>query len=134
VIVADTNTIAHLWLPGDRTEDAEELLRRDAEWAAPLLWRSEFRSVLGGWIRKGRLDLPAASRIAAGAEAHMRGREFAVSSEAILRRVATSRCSAYDCEFVTLADVLGVPLVTSDREVLRAFPRLAVAPERFLGH
>lgn len=34
-------------------------------------------------------------------------------------------CTAYDCEFVALSQRLGVPLVTLDRALLKAFPRLA---------
>lgn len=47
--------------------------------------------------------------------------------------VATSRCSANDCELVALAEELGVPLVTSDRQVLAEFPDLARSPEAFLA-
>ena len=64
MIVVDTNVVAYLLLPGQRTATAERLLRFDAEWCAPLLWRSEFRSVLSGWLRRGRLDLATASDIA----------------------------------------------------------------------
>jgi predicted nucleic acid-binding protein len=42
-----------------------------------------------------------------------------------------SGCTAYDCEFVHIAKELGVPLVTSDKRVLRAFPRLAVSIAEF---
>lgn len=47
---------------------------------------------------------------------------------AVLTLALDSGCSAYDCEFVWLARELGVPLVTADREVRNAFPRLAVNP------
>ncbi|MGH7338545.1 MAG: type II toxin-antitoxin system VapC family toxin [Myxococcota bacterium] len=127
MIVVDTNVIAYFWLPGHFTASAEALVARDPEWAAPLLWRSEFRSVLAGSLRRGDLDLDTANRLAERAEAHLRGREFAVGSVEVLSRVAGSRCSAYDCEFVVLAEELGVPLVTTDRRILADFPETAVA-------
>ena len=125
MIVVDTNVIAYLWLPGDRTRQAESLLKEDSDWNAPLLWRSEFRNVLAGCLRRGDLDLDTALQIVDEAEGQMRGREFSVPSAQVLARVAASDCSAYDCEFVALAEELGVPLVTSDARILRSFPTSA---------
>jgi hypothetical protein len=42
MIVVDTNVIAYFWLPGVYTACAERALKKDNEWAAPILWRSEF--------------------------------------------------------------------------------------------
>jgi predicted nucleic acid-binding protein len=125
MIVVDTNVIAYLWLPGERTPAAERLLRTDPDWNAPLLWRSEFRSVLAGCLRRADLMLETALQIADGAEGQLRGREFSVPSAQVLARVQESDCSAYDCEFVVLAEELGVLLVTSDEKILRSFPGLA---------
>ncbi|NGX16038.1 type II toxin-antitoxin system VapC family toxin [Wenzhouxiangella sp. XN24] len=121
MIVVDTNVIAYLLLPGDRTKAAEALHRRDAEWAAPLLWRSEFRNVLATLIRLGRIELPIAQAIQEQAERLLAPLEFAVDSESVLALAASSGCSAYDCEFVALADYLDVPLVSADRKLKAKF-------------
>ena len=125
MIVVDTNVIAYLWLPGKRTAAAERLLKKDSDWNAPLLWRSEFRNVLAGCLRRGDVKLETALQIANGAEGQMRGREFSVPAAQVLSRVEESACSAYDCEFVVLAQELGVPLVTSDAKLLKNFPSVA---------
>lgn len=127
MIVVDTNVTAYLWLPGDLTLAAEETLRSDSEWAVPVLWRSEFRSVLAGAVRSRRLTLDRAITIAEAAEQQLQGHEFAVDSSEVLALSNRSGCSTYDCEFVALAKALGVPLVTNDHEVLRAFAEIAVA-------
>jgi predicted nucleic acid-binding protein len=129
VIAVDTNVIACLYLPGDRTAAAEALLRADPEWTAPLLWRSELRNVLATQIRARRLDLAGAQAIQSEAEELLRGREFAVDSVEVLRLAAESGCSAFDCEFVTLAEYLDVPLYSADRRLVERFPRRA----RLLG-
>lgn len=65
------------------------------------------------------------------AEVLLEGREYQVASAPVLVLSRESGCTAYDCEFVHIAKELGVPLVTSDREVLRAFPELTVSIAEF---
>ena len=57
----------------------------------------------------------------------MHGFEFDVHSRDVLELVRDSECSAYDCEFVSLAARLGTKLVTMDKKVLKAFPTHAVS-------
>ncbi|HEX2251696.1 MAG TPA: type II toxin-antitoxin system VapC family toxin [Thermoanaerobaculia bacterium] len=126
MIVVDTNILCYLFLDSERTAQAEQALARDAEWAAPPLWRIELRNVLAGQVRRGGLGLADARRIAEEAEGLMAGGEYHADSGTVLALAADSGCSAYDCEFVAVARSLGAPLVTVDRQVLVAFPDLAV--------
>lgn len=123
MIVVDTNILAYRWLDNPRSIETEALARLDAEWAAPLLWRSEFRNVLAGYIRAGRLTTEQAQALVGLAASGLLGGEHTVSDRSVLELVGRSRCTAYDCEFVALAAVLGVLLVTEDKDVLRAFPK-----------
>jgi predicted nucleic acid-binding protein len=122
VIVVDTNILAAHCLPGPLNEATESLLLVDPEWTAPLLWRSEFRNVLSGYLRRGAINLEQASEIMIAAGESLKGGEHAVADRAVLDLVMRSKCSAYDCEFVALAEALDVFFVTEDKQVLRAFP------------
>jgi predicted nucleic acid-binding protein len=127
VIVVDTNVIASLYLPSEFTRHAEGLLQHDGEWAAPTLWRSELRNVLASYLRPRLLEFRKAYAIQTEAESLLAGREFDVGSFDVLNLAATSRCTAYVCEFVALAQFLQVRLVTIDKQLLKAFPRVAVS-------
>lgn len=127
MIVVDSNVLAYLYLPGERTADAEALFERDPEWAAPVLWRSEFRNILAGYTRRKALTFEQACSLQCEAESLLSGFEFEVDSRAVLELVRDSDCSAYDCEFVALAIKLGTKLVTADKKLLRAFPTRTTA-------
>ena len=132
MIVSDTNLLVYLYITGQRTGEAEGVVRKDPEWAAPLLWRSEFRNTLVGLERNQEISLEHVRAIVVEAEQWMSGREYSVVSHRVLQLAKESGCSAYDCEFVSVAMDLGVPLVTADRQVLRAFPSVALTPGAFL--
>lgn len=110
---------------------ADQVLRRDAAWAAPFLLRTEFCNVLALHVRARRMNLSDAQLSLGKIAEVIQDRFYAVSDGDVLNRAAESGCTAYDCEFVVLADMLGVPLVTSDREILKAFPRIARSPSAF---
>jgi len=131
VIVVDTNVVAYFWLDGEQTPAAERLLDVDPDWKVPFLWRSEFRSVLAVAVKKKLCSLEEAIDVAQKAHDHLNGRELSIGSEDVLRLAAASGCSAYDCEFVALAQRLRVPLITNDHQVLRAFPTVAISLERY---
>jgi predicted nucleic acid-binding protein len=133
MIVVDVNLVAYAVLPGERTQQALTLLARDPEWVAPVLWQSELRNVLATTMRVRGLRY----EVALGAWA--RARDLVVDSPTpsdtarVLRLAAESRASAYDCEYVALAESLAVPFVTSDVRLARRVPRVARHVGDFLG-
>lgn len=133
MIVADSNLIAYLLIPGTFSGEARSVLERDNEWVAPALWRSEIRNVLSLYVTRGQLSLADALTLMEQAEVILGNGEYDISSADVLSLAAKSRCSAYDCEFVALAANLGVPLVTHDRQILRAFPGIARTSSQFLA-
>jgi predicted nucleic acid-binding protein len=133
VIVADSNLVVYLMIEGDQTSTAQAVLKRDPVWAAPLLWRSEFRNVLALFLRQKHLSLADALQYVQEADGLLRGNEYQVESAPVLRLAEQSGCSAYDCEFVHLAKELSLPLVTSDKRMLREFPTVAVSMQDFIA-
>jgi predicted nucleic acid-binding protein len=133
MIVVDTNIIGYLYLTSDHSPYAEQALLKDPLWSAPLLWRSELRNALMLYIRKGLLSLAEAQQVMEEASRMMQGREYEVTSRQVLSLAATSSCSAYDCEFVALAQDLGLPLITTDKQVLREFPDIAISLDKYIA-
>lgn len=131
MIVADSNLIAYLLIRSEHTSAAEAVLLKDAAWAAPLLWRSEVRNVLAHYLRQRHLSLADALEYMKEAEDLLRGREYEIPSAPVLALSQQSGCTAYDCEFVHLAQHLNLRLVTSDNKVLRAFQDIAISPQEF---
>jgi predicted nucleic acid-binding protein len=133
VIVVDTNVIVYLMLKGERTAQAEAVFNKDSDWVAPYLWRSAFRNILALYLRQGYITLTNAKLIVKEAESLMHAKECEVQSMQVLDLVESSKCSSYDCEFVVLAQQLGVPLVTSNKKLLTEFPSNAISMDAFIS-
>ncbi len=131
MIVVDVNVVAYLLIGGAYTPLARRTFQKDPRWAAPLLWRSEFRSILSVYLRRKTLQLADAFQLMGLAEQLFRGAEYQVDSEQVLSLAHSSSCSAYDCEYVVLARTLHGHLVTPDEQVLKAFPTTAMSLQVF---
>ena len=112
---------------------SEKVFLKDPAWIAPLLWRSEFKNVVLGFLRKDILDFAQAIQAIDKAERKMQGREFPVSSVLVMELARDSGCSSYDCEFVALARTRALTLLTWDKQIRQAFPDIALQPEAFVG-
>lgn len=133
MIVVDTNTIAYLYLPTDYTSDVETLLEKEPHWIAPLLWRSEFRNILALYVRKNIIDLDTAIQMQAQAEKQLAGNEYTVNSTAVLTLAKDSGCTAYDCEFISIAKSLNAKLITADKKLIAAFPSVAMTAKNYIA-
>jgi predicted nucleic acid-binding protein len=131
VIVADNSVLVYFWLPSELAGLAEAAKAQDAVWAAPILWRSEFRNVLAGYLRRKTLSEAEANTAYRNVQKDIGANEYSVPTERVIKLVLASDCSAYDCEYVALAQDLGVPLVTTDKQLVKAFPKTAVALDKF---
>lgn len=132
MIVVDTDLVVSLFIECADTAIAERVFDRDCDWCAPLVWRSQFRAVLAARCRSGEATIDAAYAAVRAAESIFLEREFQPNGEHVLRLAVESGCSAPSCEFVAVARDLGLPLVTSDESLARAFPGMAVAPVTFV--
>ncbi len=131
MIVADTNLISYLVVPGPTTPIAERVRAKDRIWVSPNLMRYELLNVVTQHLRRQLLDRDSALK------AFHRGLSLVqispLSSDPleILNLSQSSGSSPYDLEFVWLAMRLRVPLVTADRAIIEAFPQLVVDLENF---
>ena len=127
MIVADTNLLAYFSMRTEYSALAEAVCAVDSAWAAPMLWRSEYRAALLKYIRHAGMNFEAGMSSLRLAEEMVAGREYSVDARKVLELAYRTKCSAYDCEFVSLAQDLSVKLVTTDKQVLKVFPDVAIS-------
>ena len=125
--VVDANVLLYLWVPGKYSERAIAVRRAFDHWYVPPLWRSEFANALAKLVRRGTVTFDQAAATMRTAEAALFDFEETVDHLEVLRLADASGCSAYDCEYVALADRLEMLLITEDKALLRQFPERAIS-------
>ncbi len=129
MIVVDSSVIAGLVIPKDAYHTkARKAFERDPAWHATMLYHSELRSVAAGHLRKGE---PVQNLLIFISHAALAVQEHSLTDQEVLAVLVESPLSAYDAEPVALARRLGCALVTTDKEILRYYPGVAVSLEDF---
>jgi predicted nucleic acid-binding protein len=124
MIVVDASVICGFVISADAYHARAMACRdRDPEWHAPFLWRTEFRSVAAGYLRKGE---PVATLMAAAALAALSVQAHHLTDAEVFSILGAGSLSAYDAEYVALAQRLNCKLITTDQEVLKCYPGLAI--------
>ena len=132
MIVVDTQMLSYSTIAGAYTSLAAGVRAKDQDWTAPALWRSEFRNILAGYLRRGEMTFAGALNVFAAAEQLLLADQTSSTSR-VIELIQSSPCTAYDLEFVAVAQRLGLTLVTNDQQVLAAFPETAVSPADFVS-
>ena len=132
MIVADCNLAAYLMIEGEHTAAAETVFAKDPDWCAPWLIRSEFMSVLAQHMRHRSLPLASAHAAMSKLDTLYQNRFLAVNAADVLALVEGTAVSAYDAEYVSLAQRLSIPLVTFDTKLTKAAPNHVQSAEHFL--
>lgn len=127
MIVVDTNVLAYAVRPGRHTEAALRARQRDPGWVAPAFWRLEMRNVLALSMRVEGMELETALEAFSAAAELVEELEVEPSAEESLRLTQQVSISAYDAEFVLVAERLGLPLVTADRRLAQRLPGRVVS-------
>jgi predicted nucleic acid-binding protein len=132
MIVVDANIIAYLFIKGERTEQARQLYTQEPDWTAPLLWQHEFLNVLATMVKQSNRTVAEALNVWQQAQTLMLDQERAIALSDALILATTHGISAYDAQYVTLAEGLNAVLVTEDKRLLQKFPGRAMTMQTYL--
>lgn len=131
MIVVDTNVIAYVLIEGDKTALAQQVAKKDPDWKVPPLWRHEFLNVLATSARAEVIDaLQAEALWHKGLDLLVRAEREADGS-ASLKLAIEHAISAYDAQYIALAQSLETQCITEDKRLLKTFPDTAVSMKAF---
>jgi predicted nucleic acid-binding protein len=133
MIVADASLLANYLNPAALNAEADAVYTKDIVWYATPLWRSELRNTLLKYIRAGRMASSLAETILKDAAELLGNREQSVTDAQVLAAAMAFKLSAYDAEYVALAQRIRAPLVTFDRRLTLAAPGIAFLPADYVS-
>ncbi len=122
MIVVDVNVVVYLLTETPQCELARDLRENDRQWLVPPLWRHEMLNVLATLARQDVLDAPSALTVWRNALDLVGNSERTPDMERALSLAIDHGISAYDAQYVALAESLGVSFVTEDKKLQRLFP------------
>lgn len=131
MIVVDTNVIVYSTFDTPKTVLARRVSELDPLMTVPRLWRYEFLNVVTMMVRQKAVPSEKAEQGWADAVAIFGPVETDCDPTRALRLALSSGITAYDAQFIALAEELGAMCVTEDQALLRAFPKRARSLEAF---
>lgn len=132
MIVVDANVVMPFVREDALTGAARSVHAADPDWVMPPLWQSEVLNALLNEVRAGYVTFNGAMQAVVMADELLGARVRDCRPEDILATAHRSGLTAYDATYVTLARSLDLPLITEDKQILRACPDVARSMRQFL--
>ncbi|HSI34299.1 MAG TPA: type II toxin-antitoxin system VapC family toxin [Tepidisphaeraceae bacterium] len=135
MIVVDTNVVLAVVVRSDATQAALAARSRDPERIVPRLFVSEVLQSLLKYVVARSMDRDQALKAFKRATSLGKAGHAEAEPVDVLNTAIRLGLTAYDSEYVAMAELHGLRFVTLDGQVLKAAPGVAVTPTDFAaGH
>ena len=133
MIVIDANILIYSLIDGPKTTLVRSLREKDGDWRTTGLCMHEILNVLTTYERQKVLSLAKCKKLLEHAERFLHVAECEVKMSEALAVAAKYTITGYDAQYVALAKMFDVPLITEDRKLREAVPGIALSMAEYLG-
>jgi predicted nucleic acid-binding protein len=119
MIVADANLLVYRYVRGPMSSLADAARAKEGDWRVPPFWKCEFTSAVLKMVRAEALTHAEATTAISDAHAEFASRETVVPQDRALAAALRYGTSAYDAQYVALAEMLNVSCVTADEPLAK---------------
>ena len=132
MIVVDASVVAFLLIDGELTEAVRELYRIDTDWVTPPILNHEMLNILAA-VGSAEGNSAAMEGVWRDVRALVASRQQVPDPVRSLRLGVELGISGNEAQYLCLADSLGLPLITQEKNLLQSAPKRAVSVLDYLG-
>ena len=132
MIVVDASVMAFLLIDGELTDAVRELHRIDPDWVTPPILNHEMLNILAA-VGSAEGNSAAMEGVWRDVRALVASRQQVPDPVRSLRLGVELGISGNEAQYLCLADSLGLPLITQEKNLLQAAPERAVSVLDYLG-
>jgi len=132
MIVVDASVVAFLLIDGELTDAVRKLHRIDPDWVTPPILNHEMLNILAA-VGSAEGNSAAMEGVWRDVRALVASRQQVPDPVRSLRLGVELGISGNEAQYLCLADSLGLPLITQEKNLLQAAPQRAVSVLDYLG-
>lgn len=133
MIVVDANILIYSLIKCGQSALVQKLRGKDADWRTMALCLHETLNALATCQRREVLTPGQCRALLGHAERFVEVAQCEVEMEMALAVAAEYAITGYDAQYVALAQSLNAPLITEDRKLRKAVPRIAFSMQELLA-